>query len=461
MPSLKLSNPFRRGANRPSLKQRAANLKASAARVMKRKPADPFGDMACPEGFVPYPFDKPMSYASIGHVVIPVEAQKLLDLALDEYERVCGSFADFMSDEQREGIRQANRNLLRLDALAALVAPDQKGASAAPRDDSGTDALLVHLGRQFEAARLAEEAAHARFNKADELADAGRPAKPGSLVFRASDRSFGLRESSMHPDAWEGLEVFHDDIEWMRRRAFTREVWRDAREGERAWKGHGGKLPEIQPYPEAQARAAELVGIWDAWQADCDRAEAEAGVPAASDASMAAFQAGKAIASQIAELPARTAEGLKVKIRALDFYAYSSSKDEPDAILMRSLARDAAAAADSEPFSLQGAASLSFDALTFEGGTRTLPEWQAKLGEYAIAMVLAEHFLKMGKPEMEARIRDIGEEDDGSGVVTILQNFDAAQETFEGWVKLLSTASARYTIASSSLILADNPAAEG
>lgn len=34
MPSLKLSNPFRRGTDRPSLKERAATLKATAGRVM-------------------------------------------------------------------------------------------------------------------------------------------------------------------------------------------------------------------------------------------------------------------------------------------------------------------------------------------------------------------------------------------------------------------------------------------
>ena len=41
MPSLKLSNPFRRGADRPSLKERAASLRATAARVMTGKQADP------------------------------------------------------------------------------------------------------------------------------------------------------------------------------------------------------------------------------------------------------------------------------------------------------------------------------------------------------------------------------------------------------------------------------------
>lgn len=53
MPSLKLSNPFRRGADRPSLKQRAASLKASAARVMKRRsvnaaPVTPTADPVFP-----------------------------------------------------------------------------------------------------------------------------------------------------------------------------------------------------------------------------------------------------------------------------------------------------------------------------------------------------------------------------------------------------------------------------
>jgi hypothetical protein len=40
VPSLKLSNPFRRGGDRPSLKDRAASLKATAARLMRRKPAE-------------------------------------------------------------------------------------------------------------------------------------------------------------------------------------------------------------------------------------------------------------------------------------------------------------------------------------------------------------------------------------------------------------------------------------
>ena len=341
MPSLKLSNPFRRGADRPSLKQRAASLRATASRVMRGRPTDPFEGTSCPEGFVPYPFDKPIGYFSIGHVVIPAEAQKLLDLASDEYERVCGSFPDFMGVEQREGIRQANRDLLRLDALAALVVPKEKGVQLAPISPEA-DALLLDLGRQFEAARDAEKAADSRFIDLDDKVAAVLPRKPDSLVFQAGDRDYGLREHHLHPDAWEGLEVFHEDIAWMRGRTFTHEVWREAREGERAWHGHGGKLPEIQPYPEAQARAAELVAIWDAWQADHARIEAEHGLPAALAASEDASAFTKAVAVQIAELPAHTAEGLKVKVRALNFYAFSASEDDPDAMLMRSLARDAA-----------------------------------------------------------------------------------------------------------------------
>lgn len=458
MPSLKLSNPFRRGADRPSLKQRAASLKAAAARVVTRKPADPFEGMSCPAGFVPYPFDKPTSFMNV-RGVIHAEGVRLLDLARAEYARRCNFLTDDVPEEERHARRHAHRGSLRLDALAALVAPDQKDAPTVLGEDSTADAMLLHLGRQFEAARLVETAADIVFADLDEKAEEVMPTKPDSLVFREGDNDYRLRDPKNHP-AWDGLPVYHDDIEWMRGRTFSHEVWREAREGERAWHGHGGMLPEIQPYPEAQARAAELVAIWDAWQAERARIGAELGLPAALAASEAAFASTKAIAAQIADVPAHTAEGLRVKVRALDFYAYSSSKDEPAAILMRSLARDAAASGESEPFSLEGAASLSFEGLVFTDGTRTLPEWRAKLGEYAIAMVLAEHFLKMGKPEMEARIRELGEEDDGSGVITILRNFDAAQESFEGWAKLLNVASTRYTIASSSVVLADNPPAE-
>ena len=44
MPSLKLSNPFRRGIDRPSLKQRAVSLKATASRLMRRKPDEASAD---------------------------------------------------------------------------------------------------------------------------------------------------------------------------------------------------------------------------------------------------------------------------------------------------------------------------------------------------------------------------------------------------------------------------------
>ena len=86
MPSLKLSNPFRRNADRPSLKERAAALKTAAARVMKRNPvppsvADRLREMRdYHEGFVPYPTEAPEGLLRI-EAAIPLEAERLLDLA--------------------------------------------------------------------------------------------------------------------------------------------------------------------------------------------------------------------------------------------------------------------------------------------------------------------------------------------------------------------------------------------
>lgn len=130
MPSLKLSNPFRRGGDRPSLKDRAASLKATAARVMRRKVAeqnDPFDGAPCPPGFVPYPFDKPMSFMNI-RGVIHAEGIRLLDLAQAEYARRCAFITDDVPGDERHARQQAHRASLRLDTLKALV----KGQEAAP-----------------------------------------------------------------------------------------------------------------------------------------------------------------------------------------------------------------------------------------------------------------------------------------------------------------------------------------
>ncbi|MCJ2043786.1 hypothetical protein MKK58_04440 [Methylobacterium sp. J-078] len=141
MPSLKLSNPFRRAADRPSLKQRAASLKATAARVMRRKPADPFEGTTCPDGFVPYPFDKPMSFMNI-RGVIHAEGVRLLDLAQAEYARRCAFITDDVPEDERHARRQAHRASLHLDILEAL-AKAQEAAPAAVQGSAPTSLGLA------------------------------------------------------------------------------------------------------------------------------------------------------------------------------------------------------------------------------------------------------------------------------------------------------------------------------
>ena len=469
MPSLKLSNPFRRSVDRPSLKERTASLKATAARVIGRKApeqdADPFDGMRCPPGFVPYPFDKPESFVSIGHIAIPAEARRLLDLAQAEEARRLRFIADEVPEDLRAERHRHIRTLLRLDALAALADPAMADAAPALDVRSDTDAFLLDLGRQFETARLAEDEATNRFADAEAALHAALPEKPAGLVFRDGDHAFKLRRLHMHPDGFEGLPVTPSDIAWMMRQPIQHDVLRDVRDGERAWRDFPGKVMESQPWPEAQARADELIALYDGWQAECERVRTASGVDAADEEMKAAFQAAKALAVQIAAVPTRSAEGLKVKIRALSFYFSSPGDDEdPEAILARSLAHDAAATSpvseEEEPVTLEGAAALSFDAYAFEGPPRSPAEWKEKLCSQIIGLALADRLLRMGKAEMEAFITNAESKEGGALPAVMFQTLGSTQEALAGLGEVLDTARARYMAAASSVALKASQAAE-
>ncbi|NEU15057.1 hypothetical protein G3T14_23755, partial [Methylobacterium sp. BTF04] len=123
-----MRNPLKRrvarGENKPTLRERANALKASAARVMKRKAsdqnADPFDVTQRAPGFVPYPFDRPTSLLSV-RGVIHAEACKLLDMALVEYSRRCDLLGADIGAEERTKRQDALRRDLRLNALAAAT----------------------------------------------------------------------------------------------------------------------------------------------------------------------------------------------------------------------------------------------------------------------------------------------------------------------------------------------------
>lgn len=258
MSPLKLSNPFRRGADRPTLKKRAADLKVGLSH-------------------------------HVGNA-------------------------------------------------RSVAEPDRAPV------EGGDDAELLRLGHQFEAARKRETAACEACNAAEREADRHMPERPACLIYRASDARLSVHQNWMMPEALQGREVRSSDIEWLRRKMpMTHEILRPIHLGERSHIDHPGRRFDIVLHPEAQARAEEIMAAWDGWCAakatvgmQHDQSELDAEAEAAGDAT-------SAIAHRIAELPARTAAGFRVKIRALAHYNVSFFRNtlpelpDPDQALSHSL----------------------------------------------------------------------------------------------------------------------------
>lgn len=102
-----------------------------------------------------------------------------------------------------------------------------------------------------------------------------------------------------------------------------------------------------------------------------------------------------------------------------------------------------------EPVTVENAASLSFQAYTFDMPLRSPQEWAGEFTMHAIAMHIGDKTLRMTKPELMAFVRDAAKRgDDTDGIMWKALN--AASSTFDGWAKFLHLASTRYLIAGAS-----------
>ena len=377
MPSLKLSNPFRRRVDRPTLKQRAAELKAGLSQHVGS----------------PQPVPEP-------------------SMSLSE---------------------------------------------------DGDDAELLQLGRQFEATRAREKAACDACNAAQGEADRHMPERPACLTYRASDEPLRVYQYLTDPKGLNGVEISSTDIERLRRiMPMTHEVLRPIRPGERSHRDHPGRKFDIVPYPEAQARAEEIVTAWDAWRAEQVRIQDKHVRPDLEDAAEAAGEAAACTVEKMAGLPARTAAGFRAKLRALSHYrpkallAELPELPDPDQILSHSLWRDVQggnpATDEGQPATVEEAASLDFAAYTFDTPTRDPNGWMQEFSHHAIGMHVADRTLRMSKPELVVFIQKGGERD-VEVPATMLAALESARRTFEGWGKLLDLARTRYLVAGSSAVL--------
>lgn len=229
-----------------------------------------------------------------------------------------------------------------IGALWALAFPEEAGRGIDDMlDEDDADAELIRLGRQFEVAAARETELGAIASAACDEALRHMPERPAALLFREDDSLFRLRRDRGVGVPPAGDEYEWRDIEALRGRTFTRRVERLVTPED--------KLPSSahtivggEPWPEAQARADEIVDAWDSWHAERHQARVEHGEIAADEAEDAARLVTQALVERIAAERATTAEGFRVKLRAmfLDQGGDDGRDQSIEARMQRSLRRD-------------------------------------------------------------------------------------------------------------------------
>lgn len=370
MPSFNLRNPLRRDPSRPTLKQRAAALKEGAARLI-RKPR-PLPAAGTPEAVKAFGAPDPVLAAMVAEwqdVRRKISDPATLDdpeadaLAEAHQARQCEIYlypartpldllakVPALRDELEDAMGGADggtvTNSLPVSAWTGLLADIERIAGSPASSVAATDADLIALGHAFDAATVRHREACDALDAADNRAEPLMPERPACLLLRAEDAPFCLRRLHCHPEVLQGRPVTADDIEWMTRCPASHEVWVDAPPGSKGWNMVPGKVPQIVPWPEAQARIDEIVAAWNAWYAEQDRVMDEAGVTEARDIADEASDTAATLAQQAAALPARTLAGVWVKVRIAAFYGVADPTASPaegytGEAALRSLYRDA------------------------------------------------------------------------------------------------------------------------
>jgi hypothetical protein len=244
----------------------------------------------------------------------------------------------------------------RRQALAAGAAAALAVRATTPAFAAGhPDARLLELGRQFDALVAEALDAERRSSEAARMAEAQLPAKPETLRVRPEDAALSIKNE----DTWGGGDGFygHNTASSLRKsprqrdRAHEPIAFEPFKHGDNFADFMGditGRIVKAmtEPWPEAQARADEIVAAYDAWN------EYSEPITAADEAweteINAIHDAMEPICFEICTTPARTREGLHVKFRVLHWYSADKSfkveeDDTVDGKALSSLVTDLAA----------------------------------------------------------------------------------------------------------------------
>lgn len=128
------------------------------------------------------------------------------------------------------------------------------------------------------------------------------------------------------------------------------------------------------------------------------------------------------------------------------------SAEEVFGIIANGLAEIIALTETDEPLTVESAATLCFQAYTFDTPLRSPREWVDEFNMHAVPMHVADKTLRMTKPELMAFVRDAAKRGDEMDEL-MMKALSAAASTFDGWAKFLHLAGTRYLIAGASVAI--------
>lgn len=196
------------------------------------------------------------------------------------------------------------------------------------------------------------------------------------------------------------------------------------------------------------------------WLAETTEWRASTGIEAAEEESGDLCRALGEIEDQICAATARTMAGLQAKAQVIR-YNEEIGVTLPDG-LAEGLARDLLAMdepAEREPATAADFAALAFEAYAFDEPVRSPPQWLDKIRPHTLGLHLADRLLRMSKAETVAFLAD-AETRLPAGSKSMLDVLEAAQESLDGWARLLGVAQARFMV-SAAVLAAREEAAQG
>ncbi len=194
-----------------------------------------------------------------------------------------------------------------LAATTAVAVPAALARAAEP----DPDAELLALADEWKAACVRFAQAADVLAAAETRYFAAKPEFPDACNRQSGDPALNLCASFN-----VGKPYDRSEIEELRKHGRKRAFYELLTAEERTRLGLPTDALEIQrlePWPEAQARADEIISAWDKYHADVERAHEESGVEAAEQVENEAMDEMDDIRDRIAQTRAHTLKGLLIK----------------------------------------------------------------------------------------------------------------------------------------------------